>query len=97
MLVVTDNERNDVLAFDAIEARQLGEVDTRDRIGRNIPGRRDAPVAGIHQLRCRIEQRNGLVLSRRKRLIEGRDLACAVAVIVADTIDINAVVRRSQY
>src|SRR4029079_18934406 len=89
VLVVAKNKRNDVLALDTVEARQLGEIDTRDRIGWNIPGRRNAPVAGVHQLRCRIEQRNGLVLSRLKRLIEGRDLACAVAVIVADTININ--------
>ena len=36
----------------AVQARQLGKVDARDRIGRNIPGRRYVPVAGIDELRA---------------------------------------------
>lgn len=62
-----------------IEAGQSRQVDARNRVEWDIPGCRDRPIAGIHELRRRIEQGYRLNL-RSGKVVEGRYLAGTVAV-----------------
>ena len=57
--VVPDNKRDVVCAGD-VQARQLGNVDSRGHGGRYRPGGADAPVAGIDQADRVIRERGRL-------------------------------------
>ncbi len=92
--VVAHDEGDHVGPARTVETGQLGDIDARYRIRRNIPGCRDRPVAGVDQLADRVEQRIGLDLRAGQRLVDGGDLAGAVAAIVAQTVDIDAIVGR---
>ena len=91
-LVVAHDEGHHVFAAGAVKPGHLGVIDARDRIGRNIPGGRDRPVAGIDQLGGGVEQGQRLRLGAGELAIDGLDQPGAVAAVIAQPIDIDAVI-----
>ncbi len=72
----------------------LRDVDAGDGIGRHVPGRGDAPVAGIGQTGGIVSQRRRLLGNRRG--FDRRDVARPVPLVIAHAIDVDAIVRRDR-
>jgi len=91
-LVLADDERDLVgvagnrIAV-GVEALKLGEIDARDGIFGRIPARGDGPVAGVDHA-AGVGDRIGLRLPGRG---DGRDESRAVATIIAEAVDLDAV------
>ena len=70
---------------------EMGKVNSRHRIRRHLPRRRYCPVAAIEQLSRCIDKTGRLRLRKLCRRCYRCNLACAVALVVAQSIDINGV------
>ena len=78
-----------------VVAHQVGDVDARDRGGRDRPRRRDAPVAAVDQTGRGVVWQAGWVWgSVAVGLMPGLDDAGAVAPVVAEAEDVDVVVGR---
>ena len=90
-VVVADDEDDVALAGGAVLAHEVGEVDARRRVGGNVPGRRLSPVAAVDETGGGVLVAVGLVLRQGSRRLDGVDLAGAVAAVVAEAVDVEAV------
>src|SRR6185312_10176403 len=81
-----------------IASNQVGEVDSRSSVGRNLPGCRDLPVAAVSKTHARIAQASRLYLRQMYRRRNCGDLTRTHAAVVTHAIDIDGVCgRRSAY
>ena len=93
--VVADDEHDVTGRADGrIPARGLRDIDARHRTGWHHPRRRDAPRAAIDQSAGGLGRARRLNLRQRRRRLHRVDLARAGAPVVAEPIDVDAVISR---
>ena len=68
----------------------LGEVDARDRVGRDRPGRRGCPVAAVDQAGCGIRQTGRLISSGPTKL-RVSTFRAPISAVIAHSIDVETV------
>ena len=91
--IIPDDE-DDVAVPSRIAPYQMSDVDPGSRVRRDLPGRRNGPVATIDQVRRVIRNAGGLRLGKRHRGGKGGYLASAIPAVIPDAIDIDGVDRR---
>ncbi len=89
---VVAHDEGDVAGV-AVAALQVGDVDAGHRSGGHVPRRGDAPVAAVDGLGRDVVDAAGLVLREGGARGDRGDLARAVALVVADPVDVDRVGR----
>src|SRR5262249_3546737 len=90
--VIADYERD--LAGGTRRGGEAGEVDARDGRRGHAPRRRHRPVAAVHQPGVQgagVREAGRLRLRQGGRRADGGDLAGSVALVVANTVDVDGV------
>ena len=90
-VVVADDEDDVALPRRPVLPDEVGDVDARDRGGRDRPGGGLPPVAAVHQAGHRVVEAGGLYVGRRRGL-NRIDQPGAVAAVVPQSVDLEAVV-----